>query len=64
MTTTMKKTYIIPDMSVVQTQHGKPIAGSVTSDNGIGYGGVDDGGNIDPDVKANHYSVWDDDWSK
>jgi len=61
----MKKIYSIPETSVVQTQHEMPIAGSVTSNNGIGYGGVDDEGELDPEVKEEkHKDVWDDDWSK
>jgi hypothetical protein len=52
----MKKTYIIPEMSVVLMQHETSLAVSgVSSNNGIGYGGVDDQGQKDPDVKANPF---------
>lgn len=52
----MKKTYIIPEISVVVTLHETPLAASgVSSGNGIGYGGVDDQGQKDPDVKANTF---------
>lgn len=52
----MKKTYIIPEMSVLLMHHETPIAASgVTGSNGIGYGGVDDQGQKDPDVKANPF---------
>ena len=52
----MKKTYIIPEMSVLLMHHEMPIAASgVTGSNGIGYGGVDDQGQKDPDVKANTF---------
>lgn len=52
----MKKTYIIPRMIAVQLHGEALIAQSgVTSSNGIGYGGVDDQGQKDPDVKANPF---------
>ncbi len=52
----MKKTYIIPQMSVAQTGYEMPIAVSgVTSSNGIGYGGVDENGEKEPEVKANPF---------
>lgn len=52
----MKKTYITPRMIAVQLHGEALIAQSgVTSSNGIGYGGVDDQGQKDPDVKANPF---------
>ena len=48
----MKKRYIIPQVSIVQIMHELPIAGSgVTGNNGIGYGGVDTDGTLEPSVK-------------
>ena len=43
-------------MRVVRTLHELPLAASgVTSGQGIGYGGVDEGGEKDPDVKGNPF---------
>ena len=43
-------------MCVEVTQHETPLAASgVSSNNGIGYGGVDEQGQKDPDVKANPF---------
>lgn len=52
----MKKRYIIPETKVVLL-HGETIlsASGVTSNNGIGYGGVDEQGELDPEVKGNPY---------
>ena len=50
----MKKTYIIPQVNIVQTMHELPIAGSgVTGSNGIDFGGVDTNGDLNPAVKEN-----------
>ena len=58
---TMKKTYIIPVVGVVATQCELPLAGSgVASNNGIGYGGVDTDGTLDPEVKEG--GTFDFDW--
>ena len=52
----MKQTYISPLMCAMQTQHEMPIAVSgVNSTNGIGYGGVDQNGTVEPDVKGNPF---------
>ena len=62
----MKKTYIIPETVAVQVCGERMIAGSqdVTSNNGMTYGGVDEEGEKDPEVKQNQsrYDVWNDDW--
>ena len=52
----MKKKYIIPETKVVRL-HGETIlsASGVTSNNGIGYGGVDVDGSLDADVKENSF---------
>ena len=66
----MKRTYIIPSMMVVlmQAKHMVALSG-VTSDNGIGFGGLvgeDDG--IIPEVKTYTNTniwgtnIWDEEW--
>ena len=53
----MKKTYLSPSMRVTETQHELPLAASgVTSDLGIGYGGVDSNGTQEADVKDDAFS--------
>ena len=48
------KTYIIPCTSVMLIEQEQPLAASgVVSNNGIGFGGVDEGSNLDPEVKGN-----------
>ncbi|MBR1498033.1 MAG: hypothetical protein IJ615_00130 [Bacteroidaceae bacterium] len=32
----------------------------ISSDNGIGYGGVDEDGTLDPEVKESDWSMWED----
>ena len=60
----MKKTYIIPNISVLHIQTERIIAGSgaITSGKGMGYGGVDTDGSIDPSVKRQGGFWDDDDW--
>ncbi|MBQ7442384.1 MAG: hypothetical protein IJS59_00765 [Bacteroidaceae bacterium] len=58
----MKKTYIIPSVETMPTLPQQPMAVSgVTAAEGmgIGYGGVDTEGTVDPDVKAD---VFDFEW--
>ena len=50
----MKKTYITPALKIVKLNTERMIAQSVSSDLGIGYGGVDTGGTIVPGVKQNN----------
>lgn len=59
----MKKRYISPDFIILNLQVAKMISTSndVSSNNGIGYGGIDEDGSQDPSVKANN-NVWDEDW--
>ena len=58
----MKKTYIAPAIKVVKLNTERMIAQSVTSDLGIGYGGIDLGGGIViPGVKQDNpllNNVW------
>ena len=49
----MKKIYIAPNMKAMQMEAENVLAGSVLSNNGIGYGGIDTEGTKDPSVKAN-----------
>lgn len=61
----MKKTYQKPSTVVVAVRMGQIIAFSegVWSNSlgdGIGYGGVDKDGSLDPSVK--HRNLWDDEW--
>lgn len=49
----MKKTYLVPVCNMVRMEEEEMVATSgMTSDNGIGYGGVDVDGNWDPEVKG------------
>ena len=53
----MKKIYCIPSMQALQMQGEQVLAtSSVTSNNGIGYGGVDTDGSLDPSVKENIFT--------
>ena len=57
----MKKTYIAPAITreVALKVHTMLCASGVTSDeNGIGYGGVDTGGTMDPSAREGDF--WDD----
>lgn len=52
----MKKTYVNPEMSIVLMQNETVLAASgVTGNNGVDYGGVDENGDKDPDVKAEFF---------
>ena len=59
----MKKIYLSPDSLILNLQVAKMISTSegVSSSKGIGYGGVDNGGTMDPSVKV-HNNVWDEEW--
>lgn len=52
----MKKRYIIPETNVVR-MYGETIlsVSGVISNNGIDYGGVDEEGELDPEVKGNPF---------
>jgi len=44
-----KKIYMTPDMEVMEMKANQLLmASGVTSDNGIPFGGVDEGGTLDP----------------
>lgn len=62
----MKRTYINPQMCVVQIQHTSHLALSggvrgVAGDDDIDFGGMDFDGSVIPDVKL-HHNIWDDEW--
>ncbi|MBO7069631.1 MAG: hypothetical protein J6W52_13310 [Bacteroidaceae bacterium] len=54
----MKKTYIQPCMEEMQAQVTQILAGSVTGVGGIEYGGIDDDGSLDPEVKEDRWDMW------
>ncbi len=51
----MKNTYIIPEISISQAEVEQMLAnsviGSIDDEIEVGYGGIDDGGDLDPCVK-------------
>ncbi len=52
----MKKTYINPSLKALQLQAEKVLAASgVIGSNGITYGGIDEEGSKDPEVKDNPF---------
>jgi hypothetical protein len=54
-----KKKYVAPATSCDAVgEDGMLCASAVYSDNGIGYGGVDEDGTIDPEARS-HRGVWD-----
>ena len=55
----MRKTYISPEIYELQIHVEQPLAGSNWSDEGIGYGGVDDSGIYEPETKQNDFDF---DW--
>ena len=57
----MKKKYSTPGMTMVELQHTGPLANSdISSDYGLGYGGVDGDGSVIPESREN--DIWDDNW--
>ena len=59
----MKKTYIQPCMEEMQAQAVQMLAVSgVIGSNGIGYGGVDSDGSLNPETKEEKWDLWDDEW--
>ena len=57
--------YIQPQVKTCKIDSELILVGSVTGDNGLGYGGVDEGGTQVPD--ANDLNIWSDDdneWPK
>ncbi|MBR5654637.1 MAG: hypothetical protein IKX22_11230 [Prevotella sp.] len=51
-----KNRYIIPQVKSCMMETGSLLDGSVTGDNGTGWGGVDDSGTQEP--AANGNSMW------
>ncbi|MCI6460360.1 MAG: hypothetical protein MSA35_03190 [Prevotella sp.] len=57
----MKKTYIAPNTDVVQIESEMILSASgVSSDTGIGYGGVDTDGSMDAEAKSvgSNWDYW------
>ena len=44
----MKKVYITPTLNMEKLEAAKLLAGSGVKAEGIGYGGIDSGGSLDP----------------
>lgn len=57
----MKKQYISPSMYEEKLDSMQLLSGSVTSDNGIGYGGVDGDGTKDPSSRRFEFGWGDED---
>ena len=56
----MKETYLAPNALFYDVHPAMPLAVSgVTSDNGIGYGGVDEEGTKEPGARRGSHDVWD-----
>lgn len=58
----MKKKYIQPSLEVLSEDSSVLLSGSVKSDNGIGYGGVDTEGEKDPSSRRYSFDYDDEDW--
>ena len=55
----MKKRYIQPCMKDEHVQAAEILAGSgVTGNEGIGYGGTDNNGTLDPEAKESAWAIW------
>ena len=56
----MKKVYLRPDVTVIMCLGKDLILGSkgVTGDNGIGYGGIDDGTHDPSSKESDSESIW------
>ena len=57
----MKKTYIQPCIEDMQAEAAQMLAASVTGSNGIGYGGVDNNGSLNPETREGGWDMWSDD---
>lgn len=47
-------------MEELQAQVTEMLAGSITGNNGIGYGGVDTNGSVQPETKECDWNMWED----
>jgi len=58
----MRKRYIMPSVKMVECESEELMdaSGVYSTDKGIGYGGVDEGGEIEAESRHRH-SSWDDD---
>lgn len=55
-----RKAYIQPCMEELQAQAEQMLAASVTGNNGIGYGGIDNDGSVQPETKECDWNMWED----
>ena len=53
----MKKTYMIPSTEVTDIDIREQLL-TVSNDQGIGYGGVDEGGTMDPSGRDDADDMW------
>ena len=57
----MKKQYIAPMIETDRDEEQQMLCSSpISSDLGIGYGGVDEEGELDPDARGYTFDVWED----
>ena len=61
--TTMKKTYIAPNLQVTRLEHSNAILIVSNPDVGINSQGTVNAANVDVKGSTPSYNVWDDDWS-
>lgn len=57
-----KKKYVTPEYEILEEDAVELLCGSVSSDNGIGYGGVDTEGAKDPSAR-DMFNDFDDDFN-
>lgn len=55
-----KNAYIKPCIEKMQAQAEQMLAASVTGNNGIGYGGIDNDGSVQPETKECDWEMWED----
>ena len=60
----MKKTYLQPSAEMDSIGTESMICNSVTSDNGIGYGGVDEDGTKEPASRRYRNNVWEEQYEE
>jgi hypothetical protein len=57
-----KKEYSTPAMEIIEAYIDRLLMGSVNSEVGIGYGGVDEDGTLDPAAPQGQFDM--DDWEE
>lgn len=53
-----KKAYIQPCIEEMQAQAEQMVAASINGNNGIGYGGTDVNGDLEPSTKEFAWDIW------